>query len=144
MFILLIAVGLFCSAYSQCNPDLWEHIYHPKRLVVKEACKTVKGIVYHRKKEADGDWHIRLRLAKEDMHLLNQRNYENQDTCLVIEIICCNKVTQADAIASCQGCDSVRVPKKGDYVEVTGAYVWDNENATHGWMETPCFKHKDP
>ena len=116
-----------------CDTILWEHVYHSKRLVVIERCETVTGIIYSKKKEKDGDIHIRLRLDKGQEKLLNEKNFQQQDSCLVIEPICVNEVFQADAKDACVGfVNHIIIPKKGQHVRLTGTYIIDTQ---HGWKE---------
>ena len=104
------------------DESLWDHVYHPKRLVVVQECISVTGTIYHRKKEADGDDHIQLRLDDKYTVLLNTRNKTAQKECLVLEPVCQHAVTQPDAKAACQDFHSgVKVPKKGSHVKATGA-----------------------
>jgi hypothetical protein len=120
---------------SGCDATLWQHVYHPQRLTVVENCISVAGVIHHAKKEPDGDEHIQLQLDADFPGLLNDKNNTVQASCLVIEPICQNVVTQADAMASCRDFHSdVDMPKKGAHVRVLGSYVWDTE-AGHGWME---------
>jgi hypothetical protein len=82
------------------------------------------------RREPDGDLHI---LLAGHPALVNSANvtYEHGD--LVLEEICQGPVTQADAVAACQGVpQNLTVPSPGDRVRVTGSYVLD---ADHGWME---------
>lgn len=139
LFLCLLNIPLFSiQGFSQthtipCDTTLWEHVYHAKRLVVIESCKSVTGVIISKKKEKDGDFHIRLRLDAGQEHLLNNKNYRNQDSCLILEPICVNEVTQENAKAACTGfINQVVIPKKGQHVRVTGAYVLD---AKHGWTE---------
>jgi hypothetical protein len=119
-----------------CDATLWDHVYHPKRLVVVQKCISVTGTIYHAKKEADGDDHIQLKLDDQYAGLLNDRNNVGQKGCLVLEPICQNAVTQTDAIEACRDFHSdVEVPKKGSHVRVLGSYVLDSEQPGHGWME---------
>jgi hypothetical protein len=112
-----------------------EHVYHPDRLTTQEPCKTVTGTIDLVRSEPDGDYHIRLKLDPGQGHLTNARNDAIQGGDLVVEPICEHKVTQADAVASCQGFSGgVAKPKKGMHVKVTGPYVLDTEG-NHGWME---------
>jgi len=116
-----------------CDASLWEHVYHSYRLEVREECKVVTGTIELLRKEADGDYHIRLKLDSEQNNLLNEKNYDEQKGCLVLEPVCANKVTQKDAIKSCEDfVNSVYIPHIGEHVKVTGSYVLDKE---HGWME---------
>lgn len=87
------------------------------------------------KKEADGDYHIQMQIDPGQRGFINQRNIDAQKGCLVLEIICYNKVTQADAKDPCKDCpENVQVPKVGDHVKVTGSFVKDLEG-NHGWNE---------
>src|SRR3979490_2004356 len=101
----------------------WQHVYHPNRFTVWKRCTTVTGVIKKRKKEADGDYHIQLLLDPGQPRFLNQRNMDAQNGCLVLEIVCFNKVTQVDAIQACKNCpENVTIPKTGDHVRVTGSF----------------------
>jgi len=114
-----------------CDPALWRHVYHPYRLHVISACTTVTGIIEAARKEPDGDYHILLKPDRAG--IVNSVNVSQQHGDLVLEPVCENPVTQADAIAACSGfMGDVRVPPDGTHVSVTGSYVLD---ADHGWME---------
>ena len=116
-----------------CDSSLWTHVYNSYRLKVIEQCKSVTGYIVILRKEANGNYHILLRLDEGQGKLLNNGNYAKQKGCLVIEPICVNKVTQEDAIESCKDfVNNVYIPAKHEHVKVTGSYVLDNEN---GWME---------
>jgi hypothetical protein len=113
--------------------DLWSHVYHPGRFIVHDPGVTITGSVVLLRKEKDGDWHIQIRLDPKYRPLLNAKNRKLQGGNLVVEPICVLKVTQADAIEACRGyVNEVTIPKKGDRVKVTGAYVTDTQ---HGWTE---------
>lgn len=131
------------TAKVPCDQTLWAHIYHPKRLVVKQACISVTGVLvdasHGRNKdgcrhEADGDAHCWVNLDKGEEGLLNAKNMKNEGGNLVIEPICRYRVTQADAMAACKGGwqQKLVLPPPGTRVRVTGAYVLD---AQHGHME---------
>ena len=114
-----------------CDATLWHAVYHPQRLEIIEACKTVEGVIDRVLREGDGDLHIRLDV--EDKSLLNARNVSGQHGMLVLEPICQKKVTQADAIEACLNyAGPFFEVRAGMRVRVTGAYVLDHE---HGWME---------
>jgi hypothetical protein len=118
-------------AQGACDTTLWEHVYHPQRLRVIEECKVVEGRIVSLRKEEDGDFHIRLDV--DDKSLLNEHNLTGQHGDLVLEPVCVNEVTQADAVAACRGFTSnVLIPRAGERVRVTGTYVTDLE---HGWNE---------
>lgn len=114
-----------------CDASLWQHVYHPQRLHVLDACRTVEGTIRSLREEADGDIHIRLDAG--DRSLLNSTNLSRQHGDLVVEPMCMHAVTQADAMAACRDfTQNLAVPAVGDRVRVTGAYVTDLE---HGWNE---------
>jgi hypothetical protein len=115
---------------TACGTRLWAHIYHPDRLRLIQRCKTVHGTVKELAWEPDGDLHIRLATRPALVNAANDQ-YEHGD--LVLEEICQGSVTQADAVAACQGVPhDLTVPSVGDMVAVTGSYVLDQ---VHGWME---------
>jgi hypothetical protein len=118
----------------QCDQSLWNHIYNPQRLQVVDPCKTVSGIIESKRAEADGDYHIRLKLDPQYANLVNQANVKGQFGDLVVEPICMNRVTQLDAISACRDFrQNIDVPVVGTHVQVTGSYVLDKE---HGkWAE---------
>ena len=117
-----------------CDQGLWAHIYHPRRLQVISACKTVTGTVEEIRQEPDGDLHILLRLDPAYADLINTANTQFQHGDLVLEEICIGTVTQADAVAACQNFTPPAEPAlaAGDHVQVTGSYVLDG---VHGWTE---------
>jgi hypothetical protein len=122
------------AGHSACDRGLWSHIYHPYRLHVISACKTVTGTVEGVQQEPDGDLHILLRPDPAYAGLINGANTEFENGDLVLEEICVGVITQADAVAACRNFapPSVSGVSVGDHVKVTGSYVLD---ADHGWME---------
>jgi hypothetical protein len=135
----LLLLGLSPAARGDitntCDAGLWDHVYHPDRLVKIHPCVWVTGTIVLKRKEADGDVHIQLKVDPKYKPLLNATNRKRQGGNLVLEPICVGKVTQADAKQPCQGfTNAVTIPKKGDRVKVTGSYVHDTEGG-HGWME---------
>lgn len=109
------------------------NIYHPARLELLDPCKTVAGTVATIRHEADGDLHIGLRLDQGQEALINAKNRSEQSGNLIVEIICADPVTQADAVASCANyTNTVPVPAISQHVSVTGPYVLDLD---HGWNE---------
>jgi hypothetical protein len=118
-------------AQGGCDPALWRHVYSPDRLHVVSACMTVTGTVEEVRQEPDGDLHILLK--PDDPSLVNAVNASDEHGDLVLEPVCAGPVSQADAVAACQGFTSgVSIPATGSRVQVTGSYVLD---ADHGWME---------
>jgi hypothetical protein len=122
------------SISNGCDQSLWDHVYNPSRLHVVDSCKTVTGIIESVRKEADGDFHIRLKLDSQFSNLINSANIKGQYGDMVVEPICVNRVTQADAISSCQNFrQNIVIPPVGNHVEITGSYVLDKEHG--GWAE---------
>lgn len=116
-----------------CDPSLWRAIYHPSRLHVIAACKTVTGIVESVRSEPDGDVHLLVHLPASRSGLLNDGNFSDTHGDLVAEIICVGTVSQADAESACAGhVNQVAVPSAGERIRISGTYVLD---ADHGWME---------
>ena len=118
-----------------CDDSLWKHVYHPARLQVVEKCIEVTGTIHHLKREADGDEHIQVRVDPPFDKLLNARNISIQAGCLVVEPVCEDPVTQADAVAACKDFHSpVRRPTNNERVRIRGSFILDTE-PNHGWTE---------
>ncbi|MDO8600755.1 MAG: hypothetical protein Q7R73_04095 [bacterium] len=116
-----------------CDATLWNHVYHPSRLEVKDPCIRVTGVIQKIRVEKDGDYHVELRLDPAYRHLLNDANSKNQRGNLVVEPICQRKVTQENAKEACRGFNKfMKIPPVGTRVTVEGSYVLDTH---HGWME---------
>lgn len=126
-----------------CDSSLWNHVYHPTRLIVKSACITVTGTLVDAtagaqrdgvRHEADGDTHGWLQVDPQFQSLLNAGNKSAEGGNLVFEIVCRYPVTQRDARSACQGyTDHVQLPPVGSHVSVTGSYVQDTFHAQ--WNE---------
>jgi hypothetical protein len=126
--------GSESTTAGQCDQSLWDHVYNPQRLQVVEQCKTVSGVIESKRVEADGDYHIRLKLDAQFADLVNQANVNGQFGDLVVEPICMNPVKQLDAISACQNFrQDIAIPPVGSHVQVTGSYVLDKEHGS--WAE---------
>jgi len=137
------------SAFGQspiCDETLWNHVYKPKRLVKQKNCVTVTGTMMDStitetiheadgvRHEADGDAFGWLKLDPGQDKFVNDVNKQAQQGYLIFEIICKYPVTQADAIAACQGFkNSVNLPPVGSHVAITGTWVKDKGH--NGWLE---------
>jgi hypothetical protein len=116
-----------------CDASLWNHVYDPARLQVRQPCITVTGTVTDFHTNDDGDIDIRLDVDQPYANLLNDGNISNLNGHLQTEAICQAPATAADAVQTCRGfAGSVAVPAVGAHVQVTGSYVLDTH---HGWME---------
>lgn len=128
-----------------CGDGLWLHVYHPNRLLVKQNCLTVTGVIVDAtagqairqpdgvRHEPDGDTHGWLKVDPAFQSLIAPRNVSNEGGNLIFEIVCHFSVTQADAKPACVGFhDSARIPPAGSHVAITGSIV---EDTIHGWNE---------
>ena len=130
-------------ATGTCDDSLWDHVYNPQRLIVKQKCLTVTGTIVDAtsgrrrdgvRREADGDTHGWLKLDPGFETLLSAGNMSNEGGNLVFEIVCEFPVKQADAITACQAYNNlVELPPVGSHVRITGSYVQDTNHAR--WME---------
>lgn len=127
------------TASSKCTQpaDPGSHVYHPDRLQVLQPCITASGTIDFERREADGDYHLGLKLDSQYAGLVNACNAtclggaEHGD--LVLELVCELPVTQADAISACAGYHNpLVIPPVGSHVSVTGPHVLDLH---HGWLE---------
>jgi hypothetical protein len=117
-----------------CDQSLWNHVYNPSRLKIIDPCKTVSGVIESIRSERDGDFHIRLKLDPEFSNLINSANINGQFGDLVLEPICINPVTQADAISACQNFHQhINISPVGTHVKVSASYVLDKQH--NGWAE---------
>lgn len=131
------------ASAAACDSTLWNHVYHPTRLIVKSACVTVTGTIVDAtsgaqpdgvRHEADGDTHGWLRVDPQFRSMLNAGNNSAEGGNLVFEIICRYPVTQKDAQSACRGyTDHVQLPPVGSHVSLTGTSVQDTFHAQ--WNE---------
>ena len=127
----LLAFNTNTDSLTTHQLRLWEKVYDNKRLHVINHNITVAGVIHHIENSFDGDIHIKLKLdsaSSQKVYLVN-KNYTKQDSCLVVEIIC----GHSTIFPICYMFDNpILVPKKGDKVIVTGAFVYDKR---HNWTE---------
>lgn len=136
-------IGPGAAPGAACDSTLWNHVYHPTRLIVRSACVTVTGTLVDAtagrqpdgvRREADGDTHGWLQLDPQFQSMLNAGNRNAEGGNLVFEIICRYPVTQQDAQSACSGyTDHVQLPPVGSHVSLTGTYVQDTFHAQ--WNE---------
>src|SRR5579864_8666377 len=91
---------------AQCDSTLWDHVYHPQRLIVKQSCMSVTGTIVDAtsggkpdgvRHEPDGDTHGWLKVDRGFQNLLNAGNMSAEGGNLVFEIVCRFPVSQVDA-----------------------------------------------
>lgn len=129
-----------------CGDGLWQHVYNPSRLLVKQDCVTVTGVIvdatanqsHHQadgvRHEGDGDTHGWLKVDPQFAILINAGNTSDEDANLVFEIVCHYTVTQADAKPACAGFkDHTTIPPVGSHVAITGTLVQEKNHAK--WNE---------
>lgn len=118
---------------AACNPWVAARVYKPSRLLVKDPCKVVTGTIEELDANEDGDEHMLLKLDPGQENLLNKKNLKKKNGNLVIEVVCANPTTVPSAAKACKGYkNQIAIPKVGQHVTVTGAYVIDTHN---GWAE---------
>ena len=118
-----------------------DHVYHPYRLKLISACRTVSGTIATIRSEADGDYHVLLALDPRYSSMLQPANTTGEHGDLVLEPICQHSITQADAVGPCSGgpVANVPIPPVGTHVSATGSYVYDLDHG--GWAELhPLFE----
>lgn len=112
---------------SVCGKDLWRHVHGwaPRMRLIK-ACVTVRAKVLRIADNDDGDVHVKLQVDKPYQRQVSGRAR------LSAEIICEHTPKDRKAKKACKGYrNRLAVPKKGDYIEITGAHVRDS----HGLYE---------
>jgi Bacterial SH3 domain len=131
------------SGAADCDDSLWDHVYNPERLIVKQKCVAVTGTIVdatHGKRadgvrhEADGDTHGWLKVDPPFSNLLNAGNESDEGGNLVFEIVCKFNVSQADAKPACSSYRStIQIPPVGSHIRIVGSYVQDTNHSR--WME---------
>jgi hypothetical protein len=75
------------SGASGCDATLWDHVYNPQRLIVKQKCIQVTGTIVDAtngkrrdgvRQEADGDTHGWLEFDPQFTNLLKRGQYERR------------------------------------------------------------------
>jgi hypothetical protein len=118
-------------AATECNAELWKHVYQPERLKVIEPCSVAEGRVVSVHRAVDGDLHIDL--DPDQKSILNLTNVMHAQRRLIVEAVCNHPSVKNQAAQWCSGFTStVAAPNVGDRVRVIGAYVTDTDN---GWNE---------
>src|SRR5258708_14320470 len=81
------------SSDAGCDPSLWDHVYDPSILEIRDKCKVVTGVVEELGENEDGDTHLLLKLDPGQDDLLTKRNIKKKDGNLDAEGVCANKAT---------------------------------------------------
>lgn len=139
-------ISIPATVTNECDANIAAHVYHPRRLIVKQDCISVTGEIVDAtatqtkkepdgvRHEKDGDTHGWLKVDAEFRNLLNAGNISDEGGNLVFEIVCRFPVTQPDAQSACQGyTDHVTLPPVGSHVRIVGRYVQDTFHAQ--WNE---------
>lgn len=119
-----------------CTPtDQDQFVYRPARLRALVPCVRVTGTIVSSSMEADGDYHIQVRLDAPYSSLLNAGN-DAEDGNLIVEPICQFPPLQADSLRVCASNPNPLqgpLPVAGDHVWMEGRYALDLQH--HGWAE---------
>jgi hypothetical protein len=134
VFIFAVAV-VIGSAYSglavvsdvsgEASPtscregDVMDGVHHPQRLKIIDRCVTARGTIAIIEDHQDGDWHMGMFPDLSDLDLLGRANLTKVGGLLIVEVIPKDQKT-------------VKRPRVGSRVQVTGAYVIDTP---YGWRE---------
>jgi len=129
-----------------CGDDLWKHVYNPSRLLVKQDCLTITGVIadatasqsHHQadgvRHEKDGDTHGWLTVDPQYASLINDGNTSKEGGNLVFELVCHYTVSQTDAKPTCAGfVDHTAIPAVGTHVAITGTFVQEKNHSK--WNE---------
>ena len=126
------------ASMAGCGDGLWQHVYHPTRLLVKNDCVIITGTIIDNtagrkadsvRHEADGDTHGWLQVDPQFASLINPGNTSDEGGNLVFEIVCHYSVAQTDAKPSCSGFkDHTVIPKAGTHVAIRGTLVQEQNH----------------
>jgi hypothetical protein len=129
------------ASMAGCGDGLWQHVYHPTRLVVKNDCVTITGVIVdataplknHQpdgmRHEPDGDTHGWIKLDPPFANLINAGNISAEGGNLVFEIVCHYPVRQADAKPACaRFADKTAIPPVGAHVAIRGTVVQEQNH----------------
>ena len=138
-----------------CGDSLWQHVYHPSRLLVQQDCVTVTGLIidatagqaHHQpdgvRHEPDGDTHGWLQVDSQFASLINAGNRSDEGGNLVFEIVCHYTVRQSDAQPACAGfTDHTTIPPPGTHVAITGTVVQEKNHKQ--WNEIHPVSRIEP
>ena len=133
-----------------CGDSLWQHVYHPSRLLVQQDCVTVTGVLvdatagepHHQpdgvRHEPDGDTHGWLRVDSQFASLINPGNRSDEGGNLVFEIVCHYTVTQSDAQPACAGFTTTRSFRPSARTSRSREPSCGKRTTSSGTRFTPC------
>ncbi len=123
------------NAQPCTTTDQDRYTYRPARLQVILPCLRVTGTIIQSSAEADGDYHINVKLDPPYEDLLTDGNAA-EDGLLIVEPVCQFPPLQAEAIRVCASDPdplSGGLPAVGDHVFLEGRWVLDLQH--HAWAE---------
>jgi hypothetical protein len=132
--------SLSVTGAGECNRLLWNFIAlpGPPRFIMLNPCVTVTGNVSVVRFPADGDIVLALTLDKPYRNMVTTGNFNDKMTGgLWVELICQRPLISAKLepfkIGECNGYNGpiFTLPKVGDHLKVTGAYVLDVREGGH-------------
>ena len=131
-----VAAPALPSGIPTCAPtDQDRFVYRPARLQAVLPCVRVAGTIVSSTAEADGDFHINVRVDPGYEWVLNDAN-RDEDGYLVVEPVCRFPPLQAEAIRVCASDGDPLtggLPAVGDHVWMEGRFALDLQH--HGWAE---------
>jgi hypothetical protein len=101
--------------------DVFQYVWGPSRLRIIDTCVTIRGVVVSEIRVAeDGDITFDMKPDDRYRHMLSIGSHILRKGAIHVEIVPHDQ-------------DRVVVPEKGDYIEVTGAFVVDTDHGS--WSE---------
>lgn len=126
--------------------DELSYVYHPDRLRVIQSCVRLLARIEAVRNEGDGDVHIFARLNDADAQQYLNAGNDHEKGDLVVEPVCVNTPTQADAIEPCSKDPDPfprdQLPKAGDCVWLEGQLIKDTQHFS--WREIHPLGRVEP
>ena len=121
------------ASSSDCDPSLWDRVYHPERLQIVKNCIEITGTIKAVAQFGDGDAHILLLPDQKYAKLVNFFNKLYDRDSLILEIVCQGEIEEKEIADTCHGYQNqISRPIPGKHIRVWGDYVIDK---TYGWAE---------
>ncbi len=164
LYILGLLFVAISNSYGQsglCDTAYWNHTYYNQRLRIYDSCYTIKGtlkVLLAPSLTGDGDYHlyiqpdstyqwmVKFRDSSYVKHCagIDSNGYTICTTCLNVEEICKGTITDGGSVGAAENAkcknfnDTVYLPNTGEYVQVTGPFVYDT---VHCWNELHPVSH---